>query len=46
MYCEIAVERPAPSMPSPRPNIRIGSPIMLRTPPVTRPNIARTALPS
>ena len=46
MYCEIAVDSPAPSMPSPSPNIRIGSPIMLSTPPVTRPTMARTARPS
>ena len=46
IYCEIAVDSPAPSMPSPRPNIRMGSPIILRTPPVTSPNMAKTARPS
>ena len=46
IYWEIAVDRPAPSIPSPRPNIRMGSPIMFRTPPDTRPIMARAAFPS
>ena len=44
--CDMAVESPAPSIPSPRPNIRTGSPSMFRTPPATSPTMAKTAFPS
>ena len=46
MICERQVDSPAPDTPIPKPNIRIGSPIIFRIPPVVRPIIAYIALPS
>ena len=46
IYCESAVARPAPAVPSFRTKIKIGSSIMFRIPPDARPIIAYTAMPS
>ena len=40
------VARPAPPVPIPSPKIKTGSRAMLRMPPVTRPTMAKLALPS
>ena len=41
-----AVAVPAPPVPMPRPKMKTGSSTMLSTPPVTRPIMAKLALPS
>ena len=46
MYWLIIVEIPAPDIPRLKPNINIGSIIILSIPPVVRPIIAKVALPS
>ena len=41
-----AVAMPAPAVPRLKPNIKMGSSTMFSTPPVTRPIMAKFALPS